>query len=160
MLPCGESSHMGKDLKVAALRNGTVIDHIPSGKLFKVVSILHLESCKNQITLANNLESAKIGSKGLIKISDRAFAEAETNKIALIAPNAKINIIRDFQVVEKRPLILPEEIHNIVQCANPNCITNNQPVNTRFHVLKHDDEIMLKCHYCEREVKREDAKIK
>jgi len=151
---------MEKKLKVAALCNGTVIDHIPSDKLFKVVSILHLDTCENQITLANNLESAKIGSKGLVKISDRAFAEDETNKIALIAPNAKINIIRDYQVVEKRPLTLPDEIREIVQCANPNCITNNQPVTSRFHVLKLDGEIMLKCHYCEREVKRDEVKIK
>jgi len=151
---------MEKKLKVAALCNGTVIDHIPSDKLFKVVSILHLDTCENQITLANNLESAKIGSKGLVKISDRAFAEDETNKIALIAPNAKINIIRDFQVVEKRALILPDEIREIVQCGNPNCITNNQLVTSRFHVLKLDDEIMLKCHYCEREVKRDEVRIK
>ena len=149
-----------KKLKVAALRNGTVIDHIPSDKLFKVVSILHLDTCLNQITLANNLESAKIGSKGLVKISDRALEEDETNKIALITPNAKINIIRDFEVVEKRALSLPEEIREIVQCTNPVCITNNQPVTTLFHVLKINEEIMLKCHYCEREVKREDVKIK
>jgi aspartate carbamoyltransferase regulatory subunit len=151
---------MEKKLKVAALCNGTVIDHIPSDKLFKVVSILHLEDSLNQITLANNLESAKIGSKGLVKISDRAFAEDETNKIALIAPNAKINIIRDYLVVEKRPLSLPEEIREIVQCANPNCITNHQPVTTRFHVLNNDGDIMLKCHYCEREVRRDEVKIK
>jgi len=151
---------MEKKLKVAALCNGTVIDHIPSDKLFKVVSILHLDTCLNQITLANNLESAKIGSKGLIKIADRAFAEDETNKIALIAPNAKINIIRDFLVVEKRELTLPNEIREIVQCANPNCITNHQPVTTRFWVLNNDGEIMLKCHYCEREVKRDEVKIK
>lgn len=148
-----------KKLKVAALCNGTVIDHIPSDKLFKVVSILHLETCLNQITLANNLESAKIGSKGLVKISDRVFAEDETNKIALIAPNAKINIIRNFEVVEKRPLVLPSEIREIVQCANPNCITNNQPVTSRFHVTNNEGEIMLKCHYCEREVRRDEVKI-
>ena len=151
---------MGKELKVAALKNGTVIDHIPADKLFKVVSILHLDSCSNQITLANNLESAKIGSKGLIKISERALAEDETNKIALIAPNAKINIIRDFVVVEKRPLILPEEIREIVQCTNPVCITNNQPVTTRFHVQNQNGQIVLKCHYCEREVVQEKVKIK
>lgn len=149
-----------KELKVAALRNGTVIDHIPADKLFKVVSILHLDTCMNQITLANNLESAKIGSKGLIKISERAFAEDETNKIALIAPNAKINIIRDFLVVEKRPLTLPEEIREIVQCNNPVCVTNNQPITTRFQVQNHDGQIVLKCHYCEREVKQEEVKIK
>ena len=151
---------MEKKLKVAALRNGTVIDHIPSDKLFKVVYILHLDTCLNQITLANNLESAKIGSKGLIKISERALAEDETNKIALIAPNAKINIIRDFLVVEKRALSLPEEIREIVQCTNPVCITNNQPVTTLFHVLNNDGEVMLKCHYCEREVRRDEVKIK
>jgi len=151
---------MEKKLKVAALCNGTVIDHIPSDKLFKVVSILHIETSLNQITLANNLESAKIGSKGLVKISDRILEVDETNKLALIAPNAKINIIRDYQVVEKRPLILPAEIREIVQCANPNCITNHQPVTTRFHVLNNDGDIMLKCHYCEREVKRDEVKIK
>jgi len=151
---------MEKELKVAALRNGTVIDHIPADKLYTVVSILHLDTCEHQITIGNNLDSAKVGKKGIIKISDRAFEEDETNKIALIAPNAKINIIRDYLVVEKRPLTLPAEIKEIVQCANPNCITNNQPVTTRFHVQLHDGEIMLKCHYCEREVQRDKVKIK
>lgn len=151
---------MEKKLKVAALRNGTVIDHIPSDKLFKVISILNLDTCLNQLTFANNLESAKIGSKGLIKISEREFTQEETNKIALIAPNTKINIIKDSKVVEKRTLILPDEIFEIVQCANPKCITNHQPVTTRFRLHKNDVEILLKCHFCEREVKRVDVKIK
>ena len=149
-----------KELQVSAIENGTVIDHIPADKLYQVVSILHLDTCEHQITIGNNLDSAKVGKKGIIKISDRAFEEDETNKIALIAPNAKINIIRDYLVVEKRPLTLPAEIKEIVQCANPNCITNNQPVTTRFHVQLHDGEIMLKCHYCEREVQRDKVKIK
>lgn len=151
---------MEKELKVAALRNGTVIDHIPADKLYKVVYILHLDTCEHQITIGNNLDSAKVGKKGIIKISDRAFEKDETNKIALIAPNAKINIIRDYIVVEKRPLTLPDEIREIVQCANPNCITNNQPVTTRFHVQKEVFDVMLKCHYCEREVPCDKAKIK
>jgi aspartate carbamoyltransferase regulatory subunit len=151
---------MEKKLKVAALKDGTVIDHIPSAKLFKVVQILHLDTCKNQITLANNLESKKIGTKGLVKIADRALAEDETNKLALICPDAKINIIRNYEVVEKRPLILPDEIREIVQCGNPKCITNHQPVQTRFFVLKDDDKTRLKCRYCEREMKSEEVKIK
>jgi aspartate carbamoyltransferase regulatory subunit len=151
---------MEKELKVAALRNGTVIDHIPADKLYKVVSILHLDTCEHQITIGNNLDSAKVGKKGIIKISERAFAEDETNKIALIAPNAKINIIREYLVVEKRPLVLPDEVKEIIQCGNPNCITNNQPVTTKFHVLYRDGEILLNCHYCEREVKIEEVKIK
>ena len=151
---------MEKKLKVAALKDGTVIDHIPSDKLFKVVQILHLDTCTNQITLANNLESKKIGSKGLVKIADRALAVNETNKLALICPDAKINIIRDYEVVEKRPLVLPEEIHEVIQCANPNCITNHQPVKTRFYVLKEDKATRLKCRYCEREVWAEEVKLK
>lgn len=151
---------MEKKLKVAALKDGTVIDHIPSDKLFKVVKILHIDTSTNQITLANNLESKKIGSKGLVKIADRALAETETNKLALICPNAKINIIRDYEVVEKRPLVLPNEIREIVQCGNPNCITNHQPVKTRFFVLKDGNPVRLKCRYCEREIKIEEVKIK
>ena len=151
---------MEKKLKVAALKDGTVIDHIPSDKLFKVVQILHLDTCNNQITLANNLESKKIGSKGLVKIADRALAVNETNKLALICPDAKINIIRDYEVVEKRQLVLPEEIREVIQCANPNCITNHQPVQTSFYVLKEDNKTRLKCRYCEREVRAEEVKLK
>jgi len=151
---------MEKELKVAALKNGTVIDHIPSDRLFKVASILQVEKCNHQVTLGNNLESKQLGLKGIIKVSGRFFEESETNKIALLAPNAKINIIRDYEVVEKRHLMLPEEIRDIVQCGNPNCITNHQPVATRFHVINEDNGIRLKCRYCEREVQQEEVKIK
>lgn len=151
---------MEKKLKVAALKDGTVIDHIPSDKLFKVVSILGLQDCENQITIGNNLESKSMTSKGIIKISDRIFKEAEINKIALIAPNAKINTIKNYEVINKQRLTLPDEIRNIVQCGNPNCITNHQAVPTRFYVLKENNEVRLKCRYCERDVKQEEVKIK
>ena len=149
-----------KKLQVAALRNGTVIDHIPADKLFKVFSILNLEEYTETITVGNNLNSETIGKKGIIKISDRFFADDEINKIALIAPKAKINIIREFDVVEKRALHLPEEVREIVQCPNPACITNHQPVKTRFHVTAEEGENRLKCRYCEREVKLENVKIR
>lgn len=151
---------MEKQLKVAALCNGTVIDHIPAGQVFKVVEILNLHHYENQITIGNNLDSKKLGRKGIIKISDKYIDEAELNKIALVAPNAKINIIRDYTVVEKRCITLPEEIADIVHCPNPKCITNNDPVRTRFHVLKQDNgQVLLHCHYCEKDVKCENAKI-
>ena len=100
-----------KELKVAALENGTVIDHIPSSQLFKVVSILGLENCTNSITIGNNLASKKIGKKGIIKVADRFFKEEDLNKIALVAPAAQINIIRDYQVIEKRKVSLPDIVH-------------------------------------------------
>lgn len=149
-----------KKLQVAALRNGTVIDHIPADKLFKVFSILNLENCKETITVGNNLNSDVIGKKGIIKISDRFFAEDETNKIALIAPKVTIYIIKEYEVVEKRSLELPDEIKEIVQCLNPACITNHQPVKTRFHVTEEENDTILQCHYCERAFKLEEVKIK
>ena len=148
-----------KHLQVAALSNGTVIDHIPANKLFKVFSLLNLENCKETITVGNNLNSETVGKKGIIKISERIFSEDETNKIALIAPKAKINIIQNYEVIEKRLLSLPDEVREIVQCLNPACITNHQPVHTWFHVTTEENETRLKCHYCEREVKLEEIKL-
>ena len=87
-------------LKVSAIKEGTVIDHIPSPYLFKVISILGLDKIKNQITFGTNLESEKLGSKAIIKVSDRFFKNDEINKIALIAPNANLNIIKNYEVVE------------------------------------------------------------
>ncbi len=151
---------MEKELKVAALRNGTVIDHIPADKLFQVVSILQLKVFNHLLTIGNNFDSKKMGTKGIIKISDRFLADHETNKIALLAPNAIINIIREYEVVEKRTLELGTEILDIMHCQNPACITNHQPVPTRFDVLKEGEEVQLRCRYCEREVKRENIKLK
>lgn len=148
-----------KELKVAALKDGTVIDHLPADQVFNVVALLGLEKYDGQLTIGNNLESKALGKKGIIKISDRVLEESEANKIALVAPHARINIIRNYEVVDKRDLSLPDEIHEIVRCSNPKCITNNQPVATRFHVLHEDGLVMLRCHYCEREIKREEVKI-
>lgn len=151
---------MEKELKVAALRNGTVIDHIPSDKLFQVVSILRLKIYDHPLTIGNNFDSKRMGTKGIIKISDRFLAEDETSKIALIAPNAKINIIKEYKVVEKRNLILGDEIHGVMHCENPVCITNHQAVITSFFVIREGNEIRLRCKYCEREVKRNAVKLK
>lgn len=151
---------MEKELKVAALCNGTVIDHIPAGQVFKVVELLNLHHYESQITIGNNLDSKKLGQKGIIKISDKYIDESELNKIALVAPNAKINIIRNYEVVEKRAITLPAEIRDVVHCPNPKCITNNEPVRTRFHILTQTDgHVLLHCHYCEKDVKCENAKI-
>jgi len=147
-----------KELQVAALENGTVIDHIPSEKLFTVVSLLGLEHMSNNITIGFNLESKKLGKKGIIKIADKFFTDDEINRIAVVAPNVKLNIIRNYEVAEKRELILPNELIGIVKCANPKCITNNEPMPTRFHVID-KDHCVIKCHYCEKEQSREDITI-
>lgn len=141
--------NISKELKVAALKDGTVIDHIPSEKLFKVISILRLEHMPNQVTFGYNLESSKLGKKAIIKVSDRFFEQEEVNKIALIAPSTKINIIKNYQVIEKKTLELPDEILSVIKCMNPKCITNNEPMVSRFYTIDKKNEL-FKCHYCER----------
>lgn len=136
-------------LKVSAIRNGTVIDHIPAKNLFKAISILELDKIKDQITFGTNLESHKLGHKAIIKVSDKYFENDEINKIALIAPHAKLNIIKDYEVVEKKIVEIPKEIRGIVKCFNPNCITNHERIITRFKVLGTSPTV-LKCSYCEK----------
>lgn len=147
-----------QELQVAALKNGTVIDHIPSEKLFTVVSLLGLEHMDCNITIGFNLESKKLGKKGIIKIADKFFCDEEINRISVVAPHVKLNIIRDYEVVEKREVYIPDDLKGIVKCANPQCITNNEPMPTLFHVINKDDCI-IRCHYCEKEQKREEITI-
>lgn len=126
-----------------------MIDHIPANVLFNVVSILKLEKVDTMITIGNSLGSKKLGKKGIIKISDVFFKDSDINKIALVAPAAKLNIIRNYQVVEKRVVSVPDEVVGIVKCVNPKCITNNEKVTTRFEVVSKVD-LKLRCHYCEK----------
>jgi aspartate carbamoyltransferase, regulatory subunit len=138
-----------KHLMVNAIKDGTVIDHIPAANLFKVIRILHLDSCQNQITFGTNLESKRLGHKAIVKISDKFFEEEETNKIALIAPNAKLNIIKNYEVVEKREVSIPNNLVGICKCANPKCVTNVENVKTKFTV-EDKENLTLRCHYCEK----------
>ena len=147
-----------KELQVAALRNGTVIDHIPSDKLFTVVAMLHLDEVTANITIGNNLESKKLGKKGIIKIADRFFSSEEINRLSVVAPNIVLNIIKDYEVVEKKPVIMPDELKGIVKCNNPKCITNNEPMQTWFHVVD-KEKGLLKCHYCEKEQSKDNIKL-
>ncbi len=142
--------------EVAALENGTAIDHIPTEAVFKVVSLLKLQKLNNRTTIGNNLRSRKMGRKGIIKISNMFFEEEEINRIALVAPNVNLNIIRNYEVVEKKHVVLPDEIKGIVKCVNPKCITNNEPMSTRFHVVD-KQEVVLQCHYCEVKINKDEV---
>ena len=139
-----------KELSVSALENGTVLDHIPAENVYKALDLLNLKGVESQITIGINLASKVHGKKGIIKIADKFFENDELNKLALIAPNATVNIIRDFKVVEKKKLETPSEVIGIARCKNPKCVTNHQPIPTRFTTVQKDDEISLKCHYCEK----------
>jgi len=148
-----------KELRVNAIKNGTVIDHIPAGDLFKVIKILGLQNITNTMTLGNNLESKTQGFKGIIKISGLFFEDDDIDRIALAAPNAKLNIIKDYTVVEKRQVNVPDTVRGIAKCVNPKCITNFEDnVTTKFTVIDKDN-ISLKCHYCEKITNKENLRL-
>ena len=147
-----------KEPQVAALENGTVIDHIPSDKVFTVVALLGLENTDSNITIGNNFESKKLGKKGIIKVADRYFTDEEVSRLSVVAPNVKLNIIRHYEVVEKKQVLMPDELKGIVKCNNPKCITNNEPMQTWFHVIDKEQGI-LKCHYCEKEQQKDNIKL-
>lgn len=149
-----------KNMNVRAIENGTVIDHIPSDALFKIVNILGLDNESNQITLGNNLESKRMGKKAIIKIANRFCADEEVNRISIIAPMACVNTIRDYQVVEKRSVEVPDEITDFVKCANPTCITNHEDITTKFKVIKRASELNLRCRYCEKITTQENMTLK
>ncbi|GAB6395293.1 MAG: aspartate carbamoyltransferase regulatory chain [Bacteroidales bacterium] len=148
-----------KKREVAALESGTAIDHIPPDQLFKVAHLLELDKLEtNTVTIGNNFPSKKMGRKGLIKIADKFFEKDEINRIALIAPNVVLNEIRNFAVVKKEPVSLPDELTGLVKCNNPKCITNNEPMPTRFDVID-KEKGTIKCRYCERKINKEDIVI-
>lgn len=132
---------------VAAIKNGTVIDHIPSNKTYQVAQLLGLQDLQTPVTIGYNFLSKKLGKKGIIKVEDKFFTDEEISRLSVVTPNIVLNIIRDFEVVEKKTVTTPSEIKGIVKCNNPKCITNNEPMTTHFHVA----DGTLTCHYCEKE---------
>lgn len=135
-----------------------MIDHIPALAVFKVVSILHIDRLDTMVTIGNNLNSDKLGKKGIIKLSKVCFEDDMINKIALVAPSAKLNIIKDYEVVEKKTVAIPDHIVGLVKCVNPKCITNNETVTNRFEVVS-KQEVKLKCHYCEKITDQDNIQI-
>ncbi len=144
-----EKDETRKELKVSAIENGTVIDHIPAKSVFQVVRILNLTEVSDQILFGTNLDSQKMGKKGIIKVSNKFFEPDEINKIALVAPTATLIVIKNFKVVIKKNVEVPDNVEKIVKCFNPNCITNHENIATKFTVID-KKELKLQCHYCEK----------
>ncbi len=138
-----------KKLQVSAIKEGTVIDHIPASNLFKVIKILNLNTLVDPVTFGSNLDSQKLGKKAIIKMSNKYFVDEEINKLILVAPEARLNIIKDYKVIEKKQVKVPESIKGIAKCVNPKCITNNEEMVTKFKVM-YNETVSLKCNYCEK----------
>ena len=142
---------MNEELRVRKIKNGTVIDHIKAGKGKKVLDILGIEDGFPHVTaLLMNVPSKRVGKKDIVKIENKALEKEEVDKIALIAPHATWNVIKDFKVTKKSRIELPDKLEGVLKCPNPKCVTNmNEPVKTKFKV-EEKEPVKLRCVYCER----------
>lgn len=142
-------------LSVEAIEKGTVIDHIPAGKgliILRQFKLLHYGSA---VTVGFNLPSKTQGSKDIIKITGVWLDDNAANRLALFAPEAVVNTIEHFKVINKRRLTLPDEIAEVFRCPNTNCASHGEPVKSRFYVRKQSSQTKLKCHYCEKTFSRD-----
>lgn len=138
-------------LLVEAIANGTVIDHIAPGQAMNILRLFNFIGKHNQITVGFNLKSGEMGAKDIIKIADVTFSPSETEQLAILAPDATVNSIKDYKVVDKYKLRLPNEIKGAFECPNSNCITHvEKGAPARFAIFKEDGKVMMRCHYCER----------
>jgi len=135
-------------LEIPKIKDGTVIDHIPSENIMKLAEILS-NKFKSTVTIGINFESKRLGKKGILKMDDTFLTEKEVNKIAILAKEGTLNIIKDFNVTKKYQLKIPDVIEEILKCPNPNCITNNEKTKTKFIVNK-TEPLMIRCRFCER----------
>ena len=145
-------------LLVEAISNGTVIDHIAPGQAMNILRLFNFLGKHNHITVGFNLRSSSSekGMKDIIKISDVTFSPAETEQLAILAPDATVNTIKDYKVQDKYNLRLPSTIRGAFECPNSNCITHvERGAKPCFRIFKEDNEVMMRCHYCERVFSRE-----
>ena len=145
--------------KIPAIKEGSVIDHIPSRDTFRIMRVLDPQEFIHPISVTLNLESQKMGKKGVIKIDTRILTKNEVNKIAILAPYATVSIIQNYKVVEKIHVKIPSELTGIINCTNPICVTNKETVSSIFKVVR-EDPLEVKCHYCERVYNKDEVEIK
>lgn len=146
-------------LRVSKIKNGTVIDHIPAGRALAVLRLLGITGSEGHVvTVTMNVKSGKLGKKDLVKVEDLELMTEQVNKLTLIAPTATINIIRNYEVVEKRPVKLPDRIIGILRCINPGCITRQpmEHVSSKFTVVS-KNPLRLECEYCGRYLEEEEV---
>lgn len=147
-----------KEQKISAIKEGTVIDHIPVQYTWKIAEMLDVVQMRNIVSVSTNLESKKMGKKGLIKIGGAVLSEKVIHKISILAPGATLSVIKDYKVMQKTKLTVPYEIIDVVRCFNPNCITNKDKAQRRFTLINRS-QMMLRCNYCERVMTKDEIRV-
>jgi aspartate carbamoyltransferase regulatory subunit len=145
-------------IRIVKIHDGTVIDHIRAGKALEVLKILGITGQEgNIVTLAMNINSSRIEKKDIVKVEHRFLKEEEVDRIALVAPEATINLIEDFKIIKKTRVELPETITGIFECPNQRCVTNKErePIRSKYEVVS-KKPLLLKCLYCWTMVEEQD----
>lgn len=150
-----------KQLKVDPIKNGTVIDHITAGKALQVADILKLNLPTDEVMIGLNLASKKTTKKDIIKIENRELSADEVNSIALIAPEATYIIIKDYKVVNKTRVTIPEFIEDLVVCPNTKCVTNTEDyISSKFKLTSANQPAQIRCIYCEKKYSVDELEFK
>ena len=139
-------SDADRELRVSKIRQGTVIDHITGGQALNVLALLGIDGSDGEaVSVAMNVPSDRLGHKDVVKVESRELSQDELDVLALIAPDATINIIRDYEVVEKNRVDRPERVVGVLECPNRACISRtDEPVASKFEVLPDG----VRCEYC------------
>ena len=136
-----------EELRVSKITQGTVIDHISGGQALNVLAILGIDGSRGEeVSVGMNVPSDRLGRKDIVKVEGRELSQNEVDVLSLIAPAATINIVRDYDVIEKHRVERPEQVVGVLECPNRNCITTkNEPVDSHFDVLDEG----VRCAYCD-----------
>jgi aspartate carbamoyltransferase regulatory subunit len=137
-------------LSVAAIKNGTVIDHISAGQGLTIVHLLGLSNQHQQVTIGLNLPSKNMGYKDLVKVEGQELTKNDVDRVAILAPTATINIIKEYTVTKKFKVTVPEKIKGLFTCPNPVCITNHETMATLFTTILNKKDLQLRCEFCEK----------
>jgi aspartate carbamoyltransferase regulatory subunit len=146
-----------RTLPVSAIHNGSVIDHIPAGQALTIVRLLKLAKQNKQVTLGLNLPSNKLEYKDLIKVEALILSTEEASQVAILAPSATVNIIRDYKVCEKFQVSLPAQIKGVIPCQNPQCVSNHEPIAACLDVIRRwKGNVRLQCRFCRKNFSQQD----
>lgn len=148
---------METTLKVSKIKDGTVIDHVPAGKALRVVSILKIENNPDvSTTIAMRVQSGKLGRKDVIKVENKYLSRDDLDRISLVAPDATISIVKNYDITDKFTVKLTKTVIGILKCQNQSCVSNQkEPVNSEFYVVS-EKPLVLRCFYCERNMAEKD----
>ena len=146
-------------LNVGAIKEGFVLDHIKAGMSLSIYHDLKLDELDCCVAIIKNAKSNKMGKKDILKVECN-IDNLDLDILGFIDHNITINIIKDDKIVEKKTLSLPKEIHNVVSCKNPRCISSIEQELEQVFVLTDPVKGIYRCKYCEEQYRRHKKIVK